>query len=58
VPHNFFGITFFKDALGELFQALSGFGVLRSAAIIEDADLGALCLGIPHALSQLQMGDE
>jgi hypothetical protein len=58
VPHNVFRITFFKNALGEFFEALGGSRVLRSATIVEDADLGALFLWIPHALGQLKMGDE
>jgi hypothetical protein len=58
VLHNLFGITFFEDAAGELSQALRGSRVLGSTTIIENADLGALFLRIPHALGQLKMGDE
>jgi len=43
----------FSGCFGQFSQALGGFGVLGSAAIIEDADLGALFLWMPHALGQL-----
>ena len=39
-------------------QALRGFGILGAAAIVENADLRALFVRIPHALDQLKMGDE
>jgi hypothetical protein len=58
VLHNLFGSTLFEDASGEVSQALGRFGVLRAAAIIENANLGALFLGIPHALGQLEVRDQ
>jgi hypothetical protein len=39
-------------------QALRRFGILGAAAIVENADLRALFVRIPHALGQLKMGDE
>ena len=56
--HNFFGITSFEDTAGQVSQALRRFGILGAAAIVENADLRALFLRIPHALGQLKMRDE
>jgi hypothetical protein len=58
VLHNLLGITFFKDTAGEVAQTLCCFGILSAAAIVENADLRALFVRIPHALDQLKMGDE
>jgi hypothetical protein len=58
VLHNLFGRTFFENTAGELSQALWRVGILGSAAIVDNADLRALFLRIPHALSQLKMCDE
>jgi hypothetical protein len=58
VLHHRFGITFFEDTASEVSQALGGLGILGSAAIVDNADLGALFVRIPHALSQLKMSDE
>ena len=58
VLHNRFGITFFQDTAGEVAQTLCCFGILSAAAIVENADLRALFMRIPHALDQLKMRDE
>src|SRR5262249_51137438 len=58
VLHNRFGITFFEDTASELSQAFRRFGILSAAAIVENADLRALFVRIPHALDQLKMGDK
>jgi hypothetical protein len=58
VLHNLFGRTFFENTAGELAQALRRVGVLSSAAIVDNADLRALFLRIPYALSQLKMSDK
>ncbi len=58
VLHNRFGITFFEDTASELSQAFRRFGILSAAAIVENADLRALFMRIPHALDQLKMRDE
>jgi hypothetical protein len=39
-------------------QALGRFGVLGSSTIVDNADLGALFVRIPHALGQLKMSDK
>ena len=58
VLHNLLGITFFEDTAGQLSQALRCFGILGAAARVEDADLRAFFVRIPHALGQLKMRDE
>src|SRR5262245_28344311 len=58
VLHYFFGIASFEDTAGEVSQALRRFGSLGAAAIVENADLRALFVRIPHALGQLKMRDE
>jgi len=58
VLHNCFGIASFEDTVGEVSQALRRFGILGAAAIVENADLRALFVRIPHALGQLKMRDE
>jgi hypothetical protein len=54
---NLFGGTSFEDAAGQCAQALDALGIISPPTIGDNADLGALCVEIPHALSQLQMGD-
>ena len=54
--HNLFGSTFFEDTASEGAQALCCFGIFGAAARVENADLRALFVRIPHALSQLEMG--
>jgi hypothetical protein len=58
VPHNLFRVTFFEDTASELSQAFRCFGLLSAAAIVENADLRAFFMRIPHALDQLKMRDE
>src|SRR5215216_3354304 len=58
VLHHRFGITFFEDTASKVSQAFRRFGILSSAAIVENADLRALFVRIPHALDQLQMRNE
>src|SRR5262245_21824248 len=58
VLHNLLGITLFEDTAGEVSQTLRCFGILGAAACVENADLRALFVRIPHALGQLQMRDE
>src|SRR5262245_15098332 len=58
VLHNLLGITSFEDTAGEVSEALCGFGILSAAARVENADLRAPFVRIPHALGQLKMGDE
>ena len=55
---NLFGGTSFEDTAGQLAQALGALGIIRPPAIVDNADFGALFVGIPHALGQLKMGDE
>ena len=56
--HNLLGITAFEDTAGEVAEALGGVGSLGAAARVENADLSALFVRIPHALGQLKMRDE
>jgi len=56
--HDLMGGAFFEDAASQLTQTLGGLGVLSPSAIGDNADFGALLLRIPHALSQLQMGND
>ena len=58
VRHNRFGITLFEDTASELSQAFRCFGILSAAAMVENADLRAFFMRIPHALDQLKMRDE
>jgi hypothetical protein len=56
--HDLVGRAFFQDASGQLAQALGGLGVLGPSAIVDDADFGALFVGIPRTLGQLQMSHD
>jgi hypothetical protein len=58
VLHKLLGITSFEYTAGEIAQAFRRFGILGTAAIVENADLRALFVWIPHALDQLQMRNE
>src|SRR5215813_11641587 len=58
VLHNLLGITSFEDTAGEVAEALCCCGILGAAARVENADLRALFVWIPHALDQLQMRNE
>jgi hypothetical protein len=46
------------DTTGELTQALSAVGIIRPPTILEQTDVGAFFVGGPHALGQLQRGDD
>ena len=48
--HDLVGGAFFQDALGQLAQALGGLGGVGASAIVDNADFGALLVGIPRAL--------
>ncbi len=52
------GRTLFEDAAGQCAQTLGGLWVLGSSAIVDNADFGALFLGVPRALGQLQMSHD
>jgi hypothetical protein len=46
------------ETTGELTQARSALGILRPPTILETTDFGAFFGGGPHALGQLQRGDD
>ena len=52
------GGTSLEDTAGELAQALDALGIISLSAIVDNADVGAFFVGIPHTLGQLKMGDE
>ena len=54
---NLFGGTSFEDAAGQCAQALNALGIIGPPTIGDNVDFGAFCVGIPHALSHLQMGN-
>jgi hypothetical protein len=58
VLHHLFGMALFEDTAGEGSQALCRFGILSASAIVDNADLRALFVWIPHALGQLKMSDK